>query len=79
MHLAHQAVKQQGGEPDAANHLLRWVSSNDAFEDVVYRHWWFQVSTWNTGTDAESRRMNRYGAAMRDDILVSTASRLYYS
>ena len=71
MHLAHLAVKQQGGEPDAANHLHEWVSSNSAFEDIVYRHWWFQTSTWNTGNDPESRRANRHGAAMRDDILVS--------
>lgn len=70
MHLAHQAVQQQGGEPEAANHLYGWISSHNAYEDVVYRHWWFQTSTWNPGKDAESRRQNRYGAAMRDDILV---------
>ena len=75
MHMAHQAVKQQGGEPDASNHLYNWVSSNQQFEDVVYRHWWFQVAPWNRGDDPESRRMNRWGAAMRDDILVSVHHR----
>ena len=75
MHLAHQAVKQQGGEPDAANHLYTWVSNNEQLEDVVYRHWWFQVAPWNRGDDPESRRMNRWGAAMRDDILVSVHHR----
>ncbi|KIP11739.1 hypothetical protein PHLGIDRAFT_63365 [Phlebiopsis gigantea 11061_1 CR5-6] len=69
MHLAHQAVQQQGGEPDAANHLYEWVRNHNAYEQPVYRHWWFQTSTWNRGTDPESRRQNRYGAAMRDDIL----------
>ncbi|KAJ3556497.1 hypothetical protein NM688_g1998 [Phlebia brevispora] len=69
MHLAGQAVKQQGGEPDAANHLLEWISTQGAFEDVVYRHWWFQTSPWNPGQDPDSRRANRHGALMRDDIL----------
>lgn len=77
MYLARQAVQHQGGEPDAANHLYRWVSQHPAFEDVVYRQWWFQVSPWNRGRDAESRRLNRYGAAMRDDILVRAFASQY--
>ncbi|KAJ3559010.1 hypothetical protein NM688_g597 [Phlebia brevispora] len=51
MHLASQAVKQQGGEPEAANYLQRWVSGHGAFEEVVYRRWWFQTSPWNPGQD----------------------------
>lgn len=70
MNLAKQAVQHQGGEPDAANHIYRWVSEHPAFEEVVYRQWWFQVSDWNSGRDADSRRKNRHGLAMRDDILV---------
>lgn len=74
MNLVHQAVARQGGEPDAANHIHEWLRDHDAFEDVHYRRWWFQTTTWNQGTDPESRRQNRYGAAMRDDILVRLAS-----
>lgn len=71
MFLAHQAVKQQGGEPDAANHLHQWISSYDIFENVVYRKWWIQTSNWNKRQDEETKLLNRHGAAMRDDILVS--------
>lgn len=74
MYLAHQAVKQQGGEPDAANHLHRWISQHDVFEDVVYRKWWIQTSNWNHGYEKDVRLLNRHGAAMREDILVSCYS-----
>lgn len=70
MYLAHKAVQQQGGEPDAANHLYKWVSQHPAFEDVVYRRWWFQTSTWNREKTKEAETANRHGASMRDDILV---------
>jgi hypothetical protein len=70
MNLAHRAVQQRGGEPDAANHLYRWVNEHPAFEEAVYREWWFQVSPWRTGHDRESLWMNRHGASMRDDIMV---------
>ncbi|EKM61450.1 uncharacterized protein PHACADRAFT_248069 [Phanerochaete carnosa HHB-10118-sp] len=69
MHLAHRAVQMQGGEPDAANHLYRWVSARACFRDVCYREWWIQTTTWNTGTDACAAAANRHGASMRDDIL----------
>ena len=76
VHLAHRAVQMQGGEPDAANHLYRWIYNHGTFEDVHYREWWIQTSTWNTGQDEESSHQNRYGAAMRDDILVRVKVRL---
>lgn len=73
----HQAVHYQGGEPDAANHIYRYVNQHDAFEGAVYRHWWFQTSTWNKGQDSRSKQLNRWGAAMRDDILVSVQFGLF--
>ncbi|OCH88758.1 S-adenosyl-L-methionine-dependent methyltransferase [Obba rivulosa] len=69
MILAHEAVEQMGGEPDAANHLRRWVGENDAFEDIVYRQFWFQTSPFRKGDDQETIRQNAIGAVMRDDIL----------
>jgi hypothetical protein len=75
MNFAHRAVQQQGGEPDAANHLHRWTRENPLLENVTYRRFWFQTSPWNTGRDPLSAQRNRHGALMRDDILVSPASR----
>ncbi|EMD42323.1 hypothetical protein CERSUDRAFT_79907 [Gelatoporia subvermispora B] len=69
MNLAHEAVEQMGGEPDAANHLRRWVGENDAFEDIVYRTFWFQTSAFKKGNDPETIRQNAIGQVMRDDIL----------
>ncbi|GJE88807.1 methyltransferase domain-containing protein [Phanerochaete sordida] len=68
-HLALRAVQMQGGEPDAANHLYGWTRDHGAFEDVQYREWWLQTSCWNPGQDDEARQKNRWGAAMREDIL----------
>lgn len=69
MSLAHTAVQQQGGEPDAANHLYRWTTAHPAFYDVEYREWWYQTSTFYPGNDEVARTRNRHGALMRDDIL----------
>lgn len=72
MNLARRAVHHRGGEPDAANHLYRWINDHPSFEEVVYQQWWFQISPWRPGKDAESVWMNRHGASMRDDIFVSS-------
>ncbi|TFY63310.1 hypothetical protein EVJ58_g3330 [Rhodofomes roseus] len=71
MNLCHDAVHRNGGEPDAANHLRRWVSQSPVFEEVVYREFWFQTSPWRAGTDAATIRQNRISHVFRDDILVS--------
>ncbi|KAI0094532.1 hypothetical protein BDY19DRAFT_901695 [Irpex rosettiformis] len=68
MDLARRAVHHRGGEPDAANHLYRWINDHPSFEEVVYHEWWFQISPWRPGKDAQSLWMNRHGASMRDDI-----------
>ncbi|KAI0348125.1 hypothetical protein BDW22DRAFT_1350275 [Trametopsis cervina] len=68
MNLAHRAVQHRGGEPDAANHLYRWMNDHPSFEGATYHEWWFQISPWRRGKDPESRWENRHGTAMRDDI-----------
>ena len=70
MNLVNVAVEQRGGDPDAANHLNRWVSAHPDLEDVVYGEFWFQTCPWKPGNDPETVRDNRIGAMMRDDILV---------
>ncbi|KAH9929725.1 uncharacterized protein B0H18DRAFT_995942 [Fomitopsis serialis] len=69
MNLCHKAVHRNGGEPDAANHLHRWVLQSNAFEDVAYREFWFQTSPWRSGNDAATVRQNRIAHVFRDDIL----------
>ena len=70
MNLANVAVEQRGGEPDAANHLHRWLLDHPELEDVVYREFWFPTCPWLKGNDVHTARHNRTGAMMRDDILV---------
>ncbi|KAH9920205.1 uncharacterized protein BXZ73DRAFT_91944 [Epithele typhae] len=69
MNLVNVAVEQRGGEPDAANHLQRWITAHPSLEDVVYREFWFPTCPWARGTTPEALRHNRTGAMMRDDIL----------
>ncbi|KAF9817961.1 hypothetical protein IEO21_03036 [Rhodonia placenta] len=69
MNLCHIAVQRSGGEPDAANYLHRWVSDHPAYEEVVYREFWFPTSPWRRGTDSETRRSNRIANVFRDDVL----------
>jgi len=70
MNHCHDAVQRSGGAPDAANHLHRWVSEHAAFEDVVYREFWFPTSPFLKGKDPESARLNRIGHLFREDILM---------
>lgn len=74
MNACHEAVYRNGGEPDAANHLHRWISQNPALEDVVYRQFWFQSSPWRAGNDAATIRQNRIAQVFRDDVLVSAGA-----
>lgn len=69
MNQCHIAVLQRGGEPDAANHLHRWISEHGAFEDVVYREFWLPTSPWRKGSDPESMRQNRIATIFRQDVL----------
>ncbi|KAI0375494.1 hypothetical protein BV20DRAFT_960668 [Pilatotrama ljubarskyi] len=69
MNVVNIAVEQRGGEPDAANHLHRWVSEHPLLEEPVYREFWFQTGPWKKGDDPSTARDNRIGAMMRDDIL----------
>lgn len=78
MNMCHEAVYRNGGEPDAANHLHRWISQSPVFEDVVYREFWFQSSPWRTGSDAATVRQNRIAQVFRDDILVSARAACVY-
>jgi len=68
MCMVRKAVNQRGGEPDAANHLHRWISEHPSFTDTVYRSFWFPVSPWIPPNHPNAARLNRSGAFMRDDI-----------
>ena len=70
MCMVRTAVKQRGGEADAANHLHRWISEHPSFTEVVYRSFFFPASPWVPSDHPDAARMNRGGAFMRDDILV---------
>ena len=74
MCIVREAVKQRGGEPDAADHLHRWVSEHPSFTDVVPRSFYFPASPWIPPGYPGATRLNRTGAFMRDDILASRSS-----
>ena len=40
MNLVRSAILMNGGDANAAAHLHEWISSNPAFEDVVYREFY---------------------------------------
>ncbi|KAF7347471.1 hypothetical protein MVEN_01503200 [Mycena venus] len=54
-----------GGDPDAANHLHRWIRANPHFEDIVYHDYWVPVSPHASFNNFQKR----IGSQMRDDIL----------
>ena len=70
MCMVRAAVKDRGGEADAANHLHRWVSEHPSFTDVVYRNFFIPTSPWIPSDWPDAAKANRAGSFMRDDILV---------
>ncbi|KAJ7148908.1 S-adenosyl-L-methionine-dependent methyltransferase [Mycena filopes] len=65
MSYAHVAVRNAGGDPDAATYLHRWLTSQPAFENAVYEDYWVPVSPHPDFDEVQQR----IGAQMRDDIL----------
>jgi len=68
MCMVRAAVKQRGGEAEAANHLYRWISEHPSFTDVVYRDFFFRASPWVPPNFPDAAKLNRWGASMREDI-----------
>jgi len=65
MIFANVAARNAGGDPDAATHLNRWITSHPAFENIVYQDYWLPVSPHPIFNDFQKR----VGAQMREDIL----------
>ncbi|KAJ3845565.1 hypothetical protein EV361DRAFT_875558 [Lentinula raphanica] len=65
MAFANFAVRNRGGDADAATYLESWVSNHPAFENVNYQDHWIPTCDWIT----ESDFLMRIGASLRDDIL----------
>lgn len=70
MGMVRAAIKQRGGEIEAAPHLHRWVSEHPLFTNVVYRSYLFPASPWVPSDYPDAARLNRTGTFMRDDIHV---------
>lgn len=68
--MVRAAVKERGGEADAATHLHRWVSEHPSFTDVVYRDFFIPASPWIPSDLPGAARMNRMGSFMRSDVEV---------
>lgn len=74
MSYANRAVRERGGDADAATHLHEWISNHPAFEDVVYQEFYIPCSPWLRGSDPETIFWNEIGTTMRDDLKVSNIS-----
>ncbi|PPQ64252.1 hypothetical protein CVT24_008655 [Panaeolus cyanescens] len=73
MDLVLKAVKQSGGDADAALHLHEWISNNPAFEDVVYREFYFPIiDPRDTSKDTPAQK--RLYKRVYDDLLAFFAS-----
>jgi len=68
MGFVRAAIKQRGGETEAATHLHRWVSEHPSFTNVVYRSFLFPASPWFPSDYPDAARLNRTGTFMTDDI-----------
>ncbi|KAF4612003.1 hypothetical protein D9613_004147 [Agrocybe pediades] len=67
MTLTRQAIKDIGGDVDAATHLLDWVNANPLFEDAVYREFWLPVVAPPPSPD-DSEFMKSFYAKMHEDV-----------
>jgi hypothetical protein len=64
------AIKESGGDVDAATHLHEWILDHPMFEDVVYREFW--VPTVPAPSDDSEEARQRY-EKLCEDCFVSVA------
>lgn len=69
MEFMRKAIKEIGGDVDAATHLYDWVTANPLFEDIVYREFWLPVVAPPPSPD-DSEFMIRFYAKMQEDVKV---------
>ena len=70
MCMVRSAIKERGGDADAATHMYQWTSEHPSLTDVVHQSFFFQTSPWLHSDHPDTAQRNRSGALMRDDILV---------
>lgn len=66
----HAAIRNVGGDTDAATHLYDWISSNPRFEDVVYREFWLPVVPPPRDKRTETEYLRRFEQKLSEDITV---------
>ena len=71
MTFLNMAVRQLGGDIDAANRLDDWIGNHPAFEEKVYREFFIPSAPWVRGNDRAAANKRHEGVCMRDDIKVS--------
>jgi hypothetical protein len=74
MCMVRAAIKERGGDADAASLFHRWVSDHPLFTDVVYRDFFFPVAPWVPSDWPGAAQLNRTGSFMRDDVHVCRLS-----
>ncbi|KAF8910024.1 S-adenosyl-L-methionine-dependent methyltransferase [Gymnopilus junonius] len=67
MTFMQAAIKNIGGDVDAATYLYDWVSSNPLFEDVEYREFWLPVVA--PPRSARTEQMEPFYKKMKDDVM----------
>ncbi|KAF9486357.1 S-adenosyl-L-methionine-dependent methyltransferase [Pholiota conissans] len=64
----HAAVRNIGGDTDAATHLYEWISNNPRFEDVKYREFWLPVVPPPRDKRNETETLRRFEQKIGEDI-----------
>jgi len=69
--LSHilKAIRNSGGDPDAATHLHEWILNNPMFEDVVYREFWVPAVPAARDTSNDSEKVRQMDKRLNDDCL----------
>ncbi|KAF8963921.1 hypothetical protein BDZ97DRAFT_1939378 [Flammula alnicola] len=62
------AIRNSGGDTDAATHLYEWISNNSLFEDVVYREFWLPVVPPPRDMTNATDVLARFEQKMKEDV-----------
>ncbi|PPR06142.1 hypothetical protein CVT26_005364 [Gymnopilus dilepis] len=67
MTFTRAAIRNIGGDVDAATHIYDWISSNPLFEDAVYREFWLPVVP--PPRSPSNEHMESFYRKMKEDVM----------
>ena len=64
------AIRNIGGDTDAATNLYEWISNNPRFEDVVYREFFIPAVPPPPDKHKPNERLRQFEENMKEDVTV---------